>query len=139
MPVNTSGQAPASKTIDVRLPVMATAGTDLTSFVMRAPFDGGVTAVRFTADAAITGVNTNNRTFNLVNKGQAGAGTTVIASLAMNTGVNAVAGDELPITLSAVAGATDVVAGDILAWFSDAGGTGIADPGGLLSVDFGKA
>lgn len=139
MPVNTSGQAPVSRTVEVRVPVMATAATDLTSFVARAPFDGGVVGVRFTADAAITGVNTNNRTFQLVNKGQAGAGSTVIASLAMNTGINAVAGDELNITLSVVANATDVVAGDILAWFSDAGGTGIADPGGLLSIDFGRA
>lgn len=138
MPINAGAQAPFTKTVDVRVPAMATAGTDLTSFVARAPFDGGVAAVRFTADAAITGVNTNNRTFQLINKGQAGAGATGIASLAMNAGVNAVAGDELTIPLSVVAGATDVVAGDILAWFSDAGGTGIADPGGLLSIDFGR-
>ena len=139
MPVNTTGAAPVSRTVDVPVPVMATAATDETSFVARAPFDGAVTAVRFTADAAITGVNTNTRAFSLINKGQAGAGTTVMATLAMNAGVNAVAGDELTIPLSGVAGAVDTVAGDILAWFSDASGTGIADPGGLLSIDFGRA
>lgn len=139
MPINTSGAAPYTKTIDVPVPAQATAATDETSFVARAPFDGGVSDVRFTADAAIIGVNTNNRTFQLINKGQAGAGAVVIASLAMPAGVNATAGDELTIPLSVVAGATDVVAGDILAWFSDAQGTGFADPGGLLSIDFGRA
>jgi hypothetical protein len=139
MPVNVSGQAPFSQTVNIRVPAMATAATDLTSFVARAPFDGAITGVRFTADAAVTGAATNNRTFTLVNKGQAGAGNTVMASLNMAAGVNAVAGDELAITLSGTAANLDVVAGDILAWFSDAQGTGIADPGGMLSIDFGRA
>lgn len=139
MPINTSGAAPFTETINVPVPAMATAGTDETSFVARAPFTGGVSAVRFTADAAITGVNTNNRFFKLLNKGQDGLGTTIIASLEMASGVNAVAGDELTIPLSVVANATDVTAGDILAWFSDAQATGLADPGGLLSIDFGRA
>lgn len=140
MPINTSGQAPYTKTVDVPVPAMATAANDETSFVARAPFDGGISGVRFTADAAITGAAApNNRTFQLINKGQSGAGSTVVATLAMAAGVNAVAGDELTIPLSGVAGATDVVAGDILAWFSDASGTGIADPGGMLSIDFGRA
>lgn len=139
MPVNTSGQAPLSKTVDVPVPAMATAANDETSFVARAPFDGAVTAVRFTADAAITGANTNTRAFVLVNKGQAGAGNTTIATLQMNAGVNAAAGDELTIPLSGTAANLDVVAGDILAWFSDAILTGIADPGGMVSIDFGRA
>jgi hypothetical protein len=118
---------------------MATAATDQTSFVARAPFDGALTAARYTADAAVTGVATNNRTFTIVNKGQAGAGNVTMASLNMAAGVNAVAGDELVITLSGTPANLDVVAGDIIAFFSDAQGTGIADPGGMLSLDFGRA
>lgn len=139
MPINTSGASPQIETVTVPVPAMATAATDETSFVARAPFAGGVAAVRFTADANITGVNTNNRFFRLVNRGQNGAGNTVIAQLEMASGVNAVAGDELNIPLSGVANATDVAAGDIIAWFSDAQATGLADPGGLLSIDFGRA
>lgn len=129
--------APYQQTVNVPVPAMATAASDENSFVARAPFNGTVDAVRFTADAAITGVNTNTRAFQLINKGQAGAGSTVIATLQMNAGVNAVAGDELTIPVTPANAA--VVAGDILAWFSDAILTGIADPGGMVSIDFSRS
>lgn len=120
-------------------PGMATAGTDDTVILDRAPFAGTVTAVTYAADSAITGANTNTRRVALINRGQAGAGTTVVAELQFDSGVNATAGDEKALTLSVVAGATTVAAGDILAWFSDAVGTGQADPGGLVSVSLQRA
>ena len=121
------------------VPGMATAGTDDTQIVGKAPFDGTVTAVTYTPDTAITGANTNTRRVALINRGQAGAGTTVIAELQFDSGVNATAGDEKALTLSVVAGATTVVQGDVLAWFSDAVATGIADPGGLVAVSIQRA
>jgi hypothetical protein len=71
-----------------------------------------------------------------VNKGAAGAGTTVVATLAMTSGVNGVAFDEHSTTLSVVANATTVAAGDILAFVSThSGSTGLADPGGMVEVE----
>jgi hypothetical protein len=73
-----------------------------------------------------------------VNKGQSGSGSTVVATLAMTSGVNAVAFDELAATLSSTAADKVVAAGDILAWVSTAvGGTGLADPGGLVQIEIG--
>lgn len=116
------------------VPGMATAGTDDTVMIGRVPVTGTVTSVTYTPDAAITGANTNTRGVQLINRGQSGAGTTVVASLQFDSGVNAVAGDEKTITLSVVANATNVTEGDILAWFSDAVGTGQTDPGGIVTV-----
>lgn len=120
------------------VPGMATAGTDDTVIFGTAPFAGTVTAVTYTADTAITGANTNTRRVALINRGAAGAGTTVIAELTFVSGVNATAGDELPLTLSVVEGATTVAQGDVLAWFSDAVLTGLADPGGMVTVSISR-
>lgn len=111
-------------------------GADATTVIAEAPFDGTVSAVTYAPVSAITGANTNTRLVQLVNKGQSGSGTTVVASLQFDSGVNAAASDEKAITLSAVAGATTVVAGDVLAWVSTHVGTGIADPGGMVDVTF---
>ncbi len=113
---------------------------DYDQVVGEAPFAGRVVHVGFTPEAAITGANSPaSRTYTLVNKGQAGAGTTVVATLAMTSGVNGVAFDEKTITLSAVAGATTVVEGDELAWISTAvGGTGLVDPGGQVEVEIAR-
>lgn len=111
-----------------------TAGSNLNSIVWVAPRDGTVTAVSYTTVTAITGANTNTRSVSLVNKGQAGAGSTVIATLQFNSGINTVAADEKTITLSVTAADLLLVAGDVLQWQSTAVGTGIADPGGLVAV-----
>jgi hypothetical protein len=98
---------------------------------------GKVTSVSYTPEAAISGAaSPASRTFTLVNKGAAGVGTTNIATLAMVSGVDAVAFDELPITLNATAANLVVAAGDILVWVSTAvGGTGLVDPGGEVRVE----
>jgi hypothetical protein len=109
------------------------AATD--TFVLEpARFTGKVTAVTYTPEAAATGDNTNARTFTLVNKGAAGSGTTVVATLALVTGVNLVASDEKAATVTATAADQLVTAGDVLAWVSTATGTGVVDPGGTVIV-----
>jgi YD repeat-containing protein len=115
--------------------VTATATADQT--VGEVNTAGRVSSVSYTPEAAITGANSPaSRTFTLVNKGQAGVGTVTIATLAMVSGVNAVAFDELAATLSSTASDLVVAAGDILVWVSTAvGGTGLVDPGGLVQVE----
>ena len=106
---------------------------------IRVPFAGTVTSVTYAPVAAITGAATNNRTISVVNHAQDGTGTTVVASLNFASGVNAAAFDEKDITLSVVAGATTVAAGDILEVRSLHIGTGIADPGGTAFVEISRS
>ena len=46
--------------------------------------------------------------------------------------------DEKTIPLSGTAANLNVAAGDVLAWQSDSVGTGLADPGGLVTIAFGR-
>ena len=98
------------------------------------PFTGKVTGVSFVPEAASTGDNTNTRTYTLVNKGASGSGSTVIATLALTTGVDLVAFDEKAATLTATAADRIVTAGDILAWVSTHSASGLVDPGGQVKV-----
>lgn len=99
-----------------------------------AKFKGKLTSVTYVPEAAATGDNTNARSFTLVNKGAAGVGTTVMATLALLTGVNLVAFDEKAATLSATAADLLFEQGDELAWVSTHTGTGVVDPGGAVRV-----
>ncbi len=130
-------QAPYILKLNIPTEGAATAVDD-TVMLGESPYAGTVTEVTYTPDTGITGANTNTRRLALINKGQSGAGTTVVAELQFDSGVNSTTGDEKNITLSVVAGATTLVAGDILAWFSDAVGTGIADAGGLVQVSISR-
>lgn len=133
-----SGMAPMVREIEANVPAVA-AGADAETDIGKAKYAGTVTAVTYVASTALTGANTDSRTIVLVNKGQAGSGTTVVATKAFTSGVNAAADDETTITLSAVAGATTVADGDVLAWQSThVGSTGLADPGGLASVSISR-
>lgn len=105
--------------------------------VVRCPIAGSVSRVTYTPEAAITGATTNNRTLNVVNKGQDGTGTTVVATLAFISGVNAAAFDETDLTLGVAANLV-VAEGDVLALQSTHGGTGIVDPGGLFAVSINR-
>ena len=126
--------APFGNQLTCPVQPQATAGNDLNTNVFIAPRDGTITAVTYATVTAITGANTNTRSESLVNKGQAGAGSTVIATLQFDLGVNTVASDEKTITLSGTPANLNVVAGDVLQWQSTHIGTGIADPGGLVAV-----
>lgn len=127
-------QAPLIRTIEESAEAVA-AGADAVVVVGRAPFAGTVTGVTYAAEANMTGDNTESRTFSLVNKGTDGNGTTVVATLAVVTGVGLLDFDEKAITLSATAANLVVAADDVLAWTSThVGSTGLADPGGLVKV-----
>jgi len=117
----------------------AASGTDDSFIIGVAPWDGTVTAVTYIPEAAITGANTNTRAIRVRNKGLAGAGTTVVAELQFNTGVDAVAFDEKAITLSGTAANLVVVAGDVLELFSDSVGDGLAEPGGIVKVTLSRS
>jgi hypothetical protein len=126
--------APFGKVLQNPVQPQATAGSNLNQNVFRVDSDGTVTAVTYAPVTAITGANTNTRSVSLVNKGQSGAGSTVIATIQYNSGVNAAAADENTVTLSGTPANLVVAAGDILQWQSTAVGTGIADPGGLVCL-----
>ena len=130
--------APLINKVDATIPALgaAVAGDQV---VGEAPFAGTVTAVTFTPEAAITGDSTNTRSLLLHNKGQAGSGSTVMATLAFTTGNNGVAFDEKAFTLSVVAGATTVAEGDILAVVETVGGSGLANPGGRVEVTLSRS
>ncbi|MFF1547150.1 hypothetical protein [Streptomyces sp. NPDC058291] len=126
--------APLQRVLEQDVAPVATAGNDLDSVVSQAPFDCTVTKVEFVPAAAITGANTNTRSVTLFNKGQGGAGTTTVATLQFDSGVNASASDEKAITLSGTPANLVLAAGDTLLWRSLHVGTGITDPGGLVRV-----
>lgn len=127
------GMKTVQRTTNDPVTILATA-----SKALEAPFTGKVAGVTYTATAAVTGAaSPASRTLSLINRGSAGAGTTVVASLALLSGVNLVAFDEKDITLSATAADLVVTEGDILEFRSaPVGGTGLVDPGGTVSVTF---
>lgn len=126
--------APFGKVMQNPVAPEATAGNSRNTNVIRVDSAGTVTSVTYAPVTAITGANTNTRSVSLVNMGQTGVGTTVVATIQYNSGVNAAASDENTVTLSGTPANLVVAAGDILQWRSTAVGTGIADPGGLVAV-----
>lgn len=117
--------------------VPATAITaDYDQTVAQSHVAGVVSSVTYVPEAAVTGNTTDSRTLTLVNKGQSGAGSTVIGTLAFITGVNGVAFAEQAFTLSTTAADLVVAAGDVLAFVSThVSATGLADPGGRVEVE----
>lgn len=127
-------QAPLVTYYELPAQPVATAGNDLSTAV-KVVTAGNVTSVTYCPVAALTGADTNSRTINLINKGSDGSGTTVVATLALVSGVNLVAFDEKAITISSTAADYAVSAGDVLQWQSLHVGTGIVDPGGTLAIE----
>lgn len=109
-------------------------GSNASIAVGVAPFAGKVTAVAYIPPSTLTGANTNSRTLSIVNKGQSGEGTNVVAEKAFTSGVNAAAFDETALTLSGTASKLEVAQGDVLAFVSTHVGEGLADPGGEVLV-----
>lgn len=126
--------APFGSSHQIPVQPQTTVGNDTNTTAWVAPRDGTVSAVTYTTPTAITGANTNTRSVSLVNKGQAGSGTTVVATLQFDSGVNTSASVPKTITLSVTPANVLVVSGDVLQWQSTHIGTGIADPGGLVSI-----
>lgn len=115
------------------LPVTIAAGVPETT-LGEAPADALITEVSIIAEAAMTGATATARTLTVYNRGQAGAGTTVVATLAFITGVDLVANDKKLLTLSAVANALNVAAGDVLECVETVASTGTVRPAAQLTV-----
>lgn len=116
------------------------AGADASGVYVIAPYAGKVTGARILAAAALTGANTDSRTVQLHNRGQDGSGTTLVASKAFTSGVNAAADDYTALTLSATAADLVVAEGDVLEFTSlHVGSTGLAGPSFAGEVDFVRA
>ena len=117
--------------------ILATGDT----IIGEAPFAGVVTAVSYTPKANVTGAaSPASRTLSVINKGQDGNGTTVVASLALLSGVNLLDYDETALTLSGTPANLNVAAGDVLEFNSvPVGGTGLVDPGGKVEVSIARA
>jgi hypothetical protein len=111
----------------VGVPVASTgAGADASGLTV-APFAGTLSAASIISLTTLTGANTESRTLQVFNRGQAGSGTTLMASKAFTSGVNATAEDETSLTLSATAADLVVAAGDVVEVKSlHVGATGLA-------------
>lgn len=126
--------APYVQVIERNVPAVSTAGASDDTVLGQAPFACTVSLVQYVPEAAITGAATNTRAVSVVNKGAAGSGSTTVATLQFDNGVNAAANDERTVTLSGTAANLVLAAGDTLLWRSVAVGTGIADPGGVARI-----
>lgn len=126
-----SYKAPLVSTLTDWIPGQSAAATS-DQIVARAPHAGTVTKVALVSEAAVTGATATKRTFTLVNKGQAGAGSTVLATLDLITGTNLAAFDETAFTLGS---ALAVAEGDILALVEAVTSTGTAHSGGQVIVE----
>jgi hypothetical protein len=113
-------------------------GSDATIPVGVVPFAGSVTAVSYIAVSKITGAATNSRTLKLINEGPKGEGTTVVAELALLSGVNAAALAQTALTL-ADAKKLIVAEDDVLVWKSEHVGEGLADVGGEVCVSIARS
>jgi hypothetical protein len=136
--VGTSGQAPLERTVSADVPaVAATADTD--TIIGTAPIAGVIAAARFIPVAVIDGTGgtvPNGRTWNLVNAGQDGNGTDILASMFVGAfGPVVQDRDVIGLLLTASDPPLTVAEGDVLIWQSAHNGTtGLADPGGVCEV-----
>lgn len=127
-----TGEAPYQQIVSHRMAALAvTVDAELT--LAKAQYASTVSLVEYIPDAALTGDNTNHRVLTLFNRKADASGTVVVATIDLVTGANLVKWVVKSITLSAVAGALDIAAGDSLTWSSVHNGSE-ADPGGLVRV-----
>lgn len=130
-----SGETPFVTTRQSQADAVA-AGSDAQTVVCEAPQTGTISRVVYIPSALVTGANTNSRTLTVTNRGATGSGSTNVATLALTSGVNAAADAEKAVTLSGTAANLNVNQGDVISFESTHVGTGIADPGGAVIVEF---
>lgn len=110
------------------LPVTIAAGVPET-VIGEAPFDGTITEIGIIPEANLTAADATARTLTAYNRGQAGAGTTVVGTLVTNlAGGNWTAGDKKLFTLSVVANALNFTAGDTFEIVETVASTGTIRP-----------
>jgi len=92
-----------------------------------APFAGTVVEATIISEAALTAADATARTLTLYNRGQTGAGTTVVATLVTNlAGGNWVANDEKAMVLSATPANLVFAKGDVFEIVETVAGAGTA-------------
>lgn len=122
--------------LEATVPAQATAATVQDLTLGEASHGGTVREVTIIPEAAVTAHATNFRTIRVVNKGQAGAGTTEVASLPLDTpGTdNLVAFDEKTVPLSGTAANLAVSTGDVLVVDETVAAAGLAHGGYTIKV-----
>jgi hypothetical protein len=128
-----TNQAPYVNNYPVSVPAVA-AESAHTIGILVAPYAGVITAASYTPNSTITGASATERTFQIVNKGQAGTGATVAAQLVTATATNLTGFESTPIPLSGTPANLVVNQGDVLAFVSSDISTGTTDPGGIVNV-----
>jgi hypothetical protein len=99
------------------------------------PNDATVTEISIVSEAALTAADATARTLTVYNRGQAGAGTTVLGTLVTNVaGGNWVANDKKLFTLTATVADRNVAAGDVLECVETVASTGTARATSQLTV-----
>jgi hypothetical protein len=128
-----AGEHPSRQTITIAIPARAQA-VDGTQTLGIARFIGVILSAKYVPAAAITGADSDSRKVAIVNKGQAGAGTTEMAALTFANTVNGVAYDSKDLTLSVTPANKVTAEGDVLAFVSTHLASGLADPGGYCEI-----
>lgn len=130
-----TGNFRTTRTLRVRTPAEGTAGTGGEYAVGTVDVTGAVVGARYTPDATVTGVASNNKALAVVNKGTSGSGTQSTAAVTFGAGTNAPAYDLTALTLDPTVANRDVVAGSVLSLRSTVNGTGMTLPAGTIEVD----
>jgi hypothetical protein len=134
-----SGMAPLLQTYEAALAAEATAGTGQEAQLCVAPWPGTLAEAYYTPEGAITGVATNNKAITVRNRGAAGAGATVMATLTFGAGTSGVAFDESALTLSGTPANVAFAQGDVITAQSTVNGTGMTLPEGKVRVVLSRA
>lgn len=119
----------------------ATAGTDQSTIVGKVPFAGVLTAAELLPAVAMASSDSVSRTFTLYNRGQAGAGTTVLATyqtLATPTDYAFVDNVAKAMTLTATTADRVLAQDDILELVETHASTGTAHGGFRFSASINR-
>lgn len=116
---------------------VAAAATAVTAetIVGIAAYRSSVVGAYFVPSAAMSGAATANRKLNIVNTGQAGAGTAIPATITFTAAVDGVANDASALTVSGTAATVAVAAGDVITVQALVNSTGLPLPAGLIVVE----
>lgn len=135
-----SAAAPNVRRLQAFVPAQGTAGTAQDQVIGTAPFAGVVQAVTIVPEANVTGNATNYRNFRVVNKGQTGSGSTVVATFATSStpANDLTAFDEKTVALSGTPANLVVAAGDVLVADETVAASGVAHGGYTINVDIAR-
>ena len=119
----------AKRVLVAEVPALGLAVDDTVRLTPGAEEGGKITSAEYTPDADITGAETNTRTLTVVDvTGSAG---TTLCTLAFTSTVDAEAGVAKAFAVNSAA----LTAGHPVEVASTHAGTGIADPGGIVTVE----